>query len=222
MNLQTKTSGDFFYFFLAFFMTITYTWYCYQVLILLKVIEMKRYARKERQDEVKNLIAANPFITDEELAKEYNCSIQTIRLDRLLLGIPEVRERMRTVAEENYKKVKSAKDYEIVGELLDIELDSKGSSLMVVIPDMVSDKNNICRGHHIYAQASMLALSMADAEIALTGSARVRYKRPVYLNEKLVAKAFVAKRRSNKLLIKVVTRSGAEEVFTGKFIIVTR
>jgi hypothetical protein len=42
------------------------------------------------------------------------------------------------------------------------------------------------------------------------------------LKEKLVATAFVAKRRANKLLIKVVTKSGAEEVFVGKFIIVTR
>lgn len=183
---------------------------------------MRRLARKERQKEVQNLIEENPFVTDEELAQKYNCSIQTIRLDRLLLGIPEVRERMRSVAEENYKKVKTAKDYEIVGELLDIELDNKGSSVMEVTEEMVSDKNNICRGHHIYAQASMLALSMVDAEIALTGSARIRYKRPVYLDEKLVAKAFVAKKRSNKLLIKVETKSGAEEVFTGKFIIVTR
>ena len=68
----------------------------------------------------------------------------------------------------------------------------------------------------------MLALSMVDAEIALTGSARIRYKRPVYLKEKLVSSAFVAKRRANKFLIKVITKAGAEEVFVGKFIIVTR
>lgn len=183
---------------------------------------MKKLARKERQVELKNIIEINPFITDEELAKKYDCSVQTIRLDRLLMGIPEVRERMKSVARENYDKVRTTKDYEIVGELLEIDLDNKAISYMEVSKDMVSEKNNICRGHHIFAQANMLALSMVDAEIALTGSARIRYKRPVYFKEKLVATAYVAKKRSNKLLIKVVTKSGAEEVFVGKFIIVTR
>lgn len=183
---------------------------------------MKKMARKERQVELKKIIDENPFITDEELAKTYDCSVQTIRLDRLLLGIPEVRERLKTVAQKNYHKVKSTKDYEIIGELLELDLDNKAISYMEVTSDMVSEKNNICRGHHIYAQANMLALSMVDAEVALTGSARIRYKRPVYLKEKLVSTAFVAKRRSNKLLIKVITKCGAEEVFVGKFIIVTR
>ncbi len=183
---------------------------------------MKKLARQERQVELKNIIEENPFITDEELAKKYDCSVQTIRLDRLLMGIPEVRERMKSVAKENYGKIRTTKDYEIVGELLEVDLDNKAISYMEINKDMVSEKNNICRGHHIFAQANMLALSMVDAEIALTGSARIRYKRPVYFKEKLVSTAYVAKRRSNKLLIKVVTKSGAEEVFVGKFIIVTR
>ena len=34
----------------------------------------------------------SPFLTDEELAKMLDVSIQTIRLDRLELGIPELRE----------------------------------------------------------------------------------------------------------------------------------
>ncbi len=183
---------------------------------------MKKLARKERQVELKKIIEENPFITDDELSRKYDCSIQTIRLDRLLLGIPEVRERLKSVAKENYNKVKSTKENEIIGELLELDLDNKAISYMEVSTDMVSEKNNICRGHHVFAQANMLALSMVDADIALTGSARIRYKRPVYLKEKLVATAFVAKRRANKLLIKVTTKSGAEEVFVGKFIIVTR
>ena len=121
---------------------------------------MKKLARKERQVELKNIIEINPFITDEELAKKYDCSVQTIRLDRLLMGIPEVRERMKSVAQENYDKVRTTKDYEIVGELLEIDLDNKAISYMEVSKDMVSEKNNICRGHHIFAQANMLALSM--------------------------------------------------------------
>ena len=68
----------------------------------------------------------------------------------------------------------------------------------------------------------MLAVALIDNDVVLTGSARVRYRRPVYLNEELVASAFVAKERSNKHLVKVVSKVGAEEVFVGKFIVVSR
>ena len=41
-------------------------------------------------------IKSTPFITDEELAGKFGVSIQTIRLDRLELSIPELRERIKT------------------------------------------------------------------------------------------------------------------------------
>ena len=50
-----------------------------------------------------DIINKDPFITDEELSETFNVSIQTIRLDRLELGIPELRERIRSVASENQK-----------------------------------------------------------------------------------------------------------------------
>jgi hypothetical protein len=45
-----------------------------------------------------------------------------------------------------------------------VDLDNKAISYMEVSSDMVSEKNNICRGHHVFAQANMLALSMVDAK----------------------------------------------------------
>ncbi len=41
------------------------------------------------------MLERNPFLTDEQLAKALEVSIQTIRLDRLRMNIPEVRERTR-------------------------------------------------------------------------------------------------------------------------------
>ncbi|HEY4624318.1 MAG TPA: DeoR family transcriptional regulator, partial [Solibacillus sp.] len=41
---------------------------------------MKR-SKKERQSLLTEKIADNPFITDEQLATEFNVSVQTIRLD---------------------------------------------------------------------------------------------------------------------------------------------
>jgi DeoR/GlpR family transcriptional regulator of sugar metabolism len=58
---------------------------------------MKR-SKKERQHLLKTTIEENPFITDEELADRFSVSVQTIRLDRLELSIPELRERIKHVA----------------------------------------------------------------------------------------------------------------------------
>lgn len=38
------------------------------------------------------MLERNPFLTDEQLAKALEVSIQTIRLDRLRMNIPEVRD----------------------------------------------------------------------------------------------------------------------------------
>ena len=46
---------------------------------------MKR-SKKERQQLLTENITENPFVTDEQLAAEFNVSVQTIRLDRMELG----------------------------------------------------------------------------------------------------------------------------------------
>ena len=54
----------------------------------------KRNAKIVRQENLQSYLQEIPFATDEELAKHFACSIQTIRMDRLELKIPEVRERL--------------------------------------------------------------------------------------------------------------------------------
>lgn len=52
----------------------------------------KRRSKKERQELLQQTIESNPFITDEDLAEKFQVSIQTVRLDRMELSIPELRE----------------------------------------------------------------------------------------------------------------------------------
>ena len=66
-------------------------------MLILDGERMKR-TKKERQQLLINTIKNNPFITDEDLASEFTVSVQTIRLDRLELSIPELRERIKHVA----------------------------------------------------------------------------------------------------------------------------
>ena len=56
---------------------------------------MVRIARDKRHALLQKRIEDNPFINDEELAEELSVSVATIRLDRMALGIPEMRIRIR-------------------------------------------------------------------------------------------------------------------------------
>ena len=64
------------------------------------VLNIKRLSKQERQQRLAKAIEENPFITDEELMRMFGVSIQTIRLDRLELSIPELRERIKLINPE--------------------------------------------------------------------------------------------------------------------------
>ncbi len=172
-----------------------------------------------RLRKLREQIKENPFLTDEELAKAFKVSVQTIRLDRLELGIPELRERIKKYAEESYAQVKSLQGQEIIGDLLDLELEKSGLSLLEITEDMVFQKHRIARGHILFAQANSLAVALVDAEVALTGIAKVSFQRPVRQGEKIVAKAVINSKKGNKYNISVTSRSENEVVFLGDFIV---
>lgn len=177
--------------------------------------------KKIRQELLTEQLNEKPFLTDEALARLLQVSIQTVRLDRMELGIPELRERVRKMAVSAQKKIKTVASDEIIGELIDLELGKSGISLLHITDDMVFEKNKVARGHYIYSQASSLALALIDAPMALTGVANIKYKMPVHVGDKLVAKAEIVKQRGNKYFVWVKTRNGMEEVFRAKFIVVS-
>ena len=177
------------------------------------------FARPERQRRLVETIYQHPFYTDEELAQQFKVSVQTIRLDRMSLRIPELRERLREVAERTYAQVKSIAGREIVGDLLDIELGRSSLSVLETTPEMAFERTGVVRGHHIFAQADSLAIALIDAEMVLTGLANVKFRRPVHVGEKLVAKAEVLRQKGNKFVVLVTTRVGRDDVFRGKFLV---
>ncbi|AEE91331.1 transcription factor controlling fatty acid and phospholipid metabolism [Tepidanaerobacter acetatoxydans Re1] len=178
-------------------------------------------SKKTRQMLLIKTIAEDPFLNDEELAEKFNVSVQTIRLDRMELKLPELRERIKAVAEDNYAKVRSIDVAEIVGELVDLELDKRGISILETTNKMTFGKTKVIRGDIIFAQANSLAIATIDAKVALTGVANIKYKLPVYAGQKLVAKAEVTRVRGNKKFVFVRTYVKQKEVFRGKFILVS-
>ena len=134
---------------------------------------MARQSKKLRHEQLKSWMECSPFVTDEELAAQFGVSIPTIRLDRMELGIPELRERTRQVAQEAHANPKAIARQDMTGEILDLDLGKAGISTMTVTSDMVFEKTHVARGHHIFAQANSLALAVMDAPAAVTGVANI-------------------------------------------------
>ncbi|WP_128655035.1 transcription factor FapR [Paenibacillus sp. 598K] len=177
--------------------------------------------KRERQQQLAKLIEDNPFMTDRELNRRLKVSIQTIRLDRLELGIPELRERLKLMAERSYDPVRSLPLHEIIGDIIDLQLDKSGISIFEIREEHVFSRTGIARGHHIFAQANSLAVAVIDDEIALTASADLRFVRPIRLHEKCIAKAYVRSGpgERSKAKVEVITYVGEEMVFQGHFVV---
>lgn len=179
-----------------------------------------RVPKRERQRQLAVSLEQNPFMTDEELSKQFNVSVQTIRLDRLECGIPELRERLKTVASRTIEaEVKSLQSDEVIGEIVDIELDKRAISIFDVTEDHVFQRNGIARGHHLFAQANSLAVAVLDDELALTVTSTINFLKPVKAGDRVIARAIVDKSRSSgkRMFVEVMSTVGNETVFTGEF-----
>ena len=181
-------------------------------------MRMKR-SKKERQSLLTEKIADNPFVTDEQLAAEFNVSVQTIRLDRMELAIPELRERIKDVAAKKYDEIKSLPLDEVIGEIIDIELDHRALSIFDVGTEHVFQRNGIARGHHLFAQANSLAVAVIDDELALTVKSNVSFVKPVHAGDRVITKAIVKGKHpeKNRTFVEVTSTVDNVLVFKGDF-----
>ncbi len=175
--------------------------------------------KRERQERLKETILQMPFITDDELAKKFNVSIQTIRLDRMELNIPELRERIKSVATNQWNEtIRALPIDEVIGEIVDLELDKRAISILDIKEEHVFSRNKIARGHHLFAQANSLAVAVINDELALTARSELRFKRQVHAGERVVAKAKVTGHdNKGRAIVEVVSFVDNEPVFEGTF-----
>ena len=178
-----------------------------------------RKTKVERQRLLKEKIEQTPFITDEHLAKTFQVSIQTIRLDRMELAIPELRERIKYVATNQWNEtVKALSLDEVIGEIIDLELDKRAISILDITSDLVFSRNKIARGHHLFAQANSLAVAVINDELALTAKSEVKFRRQVIEGERVIAKAAVeGKDEKSRTIVAVHSYVDNEKVFSGVF-----
>ena len=179
--------------------------------------ERVKLKKNDRRVAIKEAIELNPFITDYELCEKFDVSIQTIRLDRTHLNIPELRKRIKLVAEQNYGQIRSIEANEIIGDLIQVEPDIEAQSLIEITEDTVFTKTQIARGHILFAQANSLCVALIHNPTVLTHESQVEFIEKVKLNDTVRAKAQVIDKTCKHYIIEVNSYVKDKLVFKGKF-----
>ena len=175
--------------------------------------------KKSRHDKLMKIISSNPMITDKELAARLKVSVATIRLDRAFMGVPELRERIKTMAENAVSKLQSLNPSEVIGELLELEPDKWALSVLKTAKDMAFRFTDIVSDNYIYAQAGSIAVAAINAAKVIIDSMRGEYKGHAHVGDVLIARAKVGVNHDGKKIVSVRTRVGDKEIFVGLFII---
>lgn len=175
----------------------------------------KSHLKKDtRRDEIIKALRLNPLLTDRELAEQFKVSKATIRLDRQMLGIPQMRERMETVVKKETHHGNSDKDtFRIVSR----ESDSHIKLAMSVTPVMV-DETGFVPAEKMYGRALEAARMTLGHPLAPTQVGNIKYKKPVKAGTELTVDSRIVRMRGERKYIYVIFYEGDAEVFRVKFI----
>lgn len=174
--------------------------------------------KKLRQERLAKLLEKNPMATDMELASLLGVSVSTVRLDRAVMGVPESRERIKNMAQEAGRKLRSLSRGDIVGDLLELDPNRWALSALRTTREMSFRTTDYLWDNYIYAQASSIAVAVIEAESVIIDSMRGDYKGHAKVGDTLIARAKVGTNKENRYIVSVRTRVGDREIFVGRFI----
>lgn len=183
------------------------------------MIVLSRYHRQERQEALREIVLSDPFFTDQELANRFGVSISTIRHDRGLLGIPELRERTKVFAHEAYGTLRSLGECEVIGELKELVVGVYACSELNIDETMVLPHTKAARSHYLFAQANSLALTLTNTDAVCPGKVDLEFIRPVYLGECVEATGRINEHKDNKYRVKIISTVRQEEVLRGEWVL---
>lgn len=183
---------------------------------------MRSEIKKQRHKRLIELVNSSPLLTDKEIAEMLDVSLGTVRLDRGTLSIPEVRERTRLMAEQATSRLKSMRTEEVIGDLVGLEPNKGALSVLFATRDTAFRHTDFVGDYFIYAQAASLAIATIDEEMVVVGSARLKYNRPAYIGEKILARSKVGVHKGNKYVVSVRSTVHNREIFVGRFVVVSK
>ena len=93
---------------------------------------MRSELKQKRHKKLLDLLDADPLMSDRELAAVLNVSVGTIRIDRGVLNVPELRERARQMAENASSRLTSMKQEEVLGEIVELEPNRLALSVLLI------------------------------------------------------------------------------------------
>lgn len=177
-------------------------------------------AKNIRGEKILEFLNNNPFATDEVLAKEFNVSINTIRLDRARLGIKEFKERLKKKAEETMKNVTSISPAEFIGDMIKFNTGESATSRLETTKEMTFEDMNVVRGEYIYSFAETIAISLVPTKAALVGVANIKYIEKIEAGSVIFANAEVKRKTASGYVVWVRIVDDKDSLkFKGKFIL---
>ncbi|WP_423830129.1 transcription factor FapR [Staphylococcus aureus] len=179
--------------------------------------ETLKLKKDKRREAIRQQIDSNPFITDHELSDLFQVSIQTIRLDRTYLNIPELRKRIKLVAEKNYDQISSIEEQEFIGDLIQVNPNVKAQSILDITSDCVFHKTGIARGHVLFAQANSLCVALIKQPTVLTHESSIQFIEKVKLNDTVRAEVRVVNQTAKNYYVEVKSYVKHTLVFKGNF-----
>lgn len=182
-------------------------------------MKMLKNDKDSRRELLKQKIEIEPLLTDEELSKLFSVSVQTVRLDRVALNIPEVRERAKRLAklpnEQLHEEIRLNDD---MGELLELNISNFAMAMLEITPQMVLGKSKLEQGYCLYKQSVALSLAVLNAPSAYLGEVYLKFLGQVEVGDRIFARAELTGRVDEIYRVKVTALKNAQEVFRAKFI----
>lgn len=167
---------------------------------------MARSRQSERRRTLAAALRADPLLTDVALAARLGVSVQTVRLDRRVLGIPEVRGRVRAVAEMALGRPDAW-----AGAVLDLE---PGRSATAV---MDGEAGELPGDPGLFAGAERLALAASGLDPAVVEVVNVKFSRPPRAAGFLLARAEVLRAAGERCVVLVQIRRDNRTLLRAKF-----
>ena len=176
-------------------------------------------ARAERRGLLRQALVREPLLTDADLARRLGVSVPTVRLDRVALGIPEVRDRARAVAERHLQPSGAALHGEVVDLLPGV------SALALLPPDALRPEDDAWpRDCTLFGDAEALALAASGMPAGSVEVVNCKFRRSAAVAGRLVAKAEVLRGREaaggvRRRVVLVQIRAGEATLLRAKFVV---
>lgn len=171
--------------------------------------------KERRRKRLQEMLAAEPFLKDAELALRLQVSVATIRLDRAALGIPELRVRLRTAVAAADEDSRPAFSH---GEILELRPQRSAMSLVMTTPAM-TDATGYVPAQVLYGIAQSLATKVLGTAKLFCTVGNVKYKAPVRSGERLLVMLSVMRTRGAETYFLMKCLRDCTEVFRTKCII---